>query len=122
MDAQYFGKAAENYAVYYLKRKQFKILKRNYRYLKAEVDIIALHEKTLIIVEVKGRTSTLFGDPETFITKKKIALLTLATNQFVQENELDVSVRFDIVAVLRLDGKWEVNHIENAFYAFDGNS
>lgn len=120
MDNHELGKAAESYAVSYLKSIGYKILKQNYRYLKAEVDIIAQVENTLVIVEVKARSSIVFGDPESFVNKKKISLLVMAADHFIQEQALDVSVRFDIIALLCKNGKWVVNHIEEAFYAFDG--
>ena len=66
------GKIGEQLAIDYLLKNGYKIRERNYRYLKAEVDIIALKENTLVAVEVKTRTSNYFGNPEDFVTKKKI--------------------------------------------------
>ena len=78
------GKRGEDAAVNYLIEKGYQILRRNYRYLKAEVDIIAKKDDVIIGVEVKTRTSNYFGNPQDFINQKKIQLLTMA---------LDISCR-----------------------------
>ena len=77
------GKIGEQLAIDYLLKNGYKIRERNYRYLKAEVDIIALKENTLVAVEVKTRTSNYFGNPEDFVTKKKIKLLVSAIDFYV---------------------------------------
>ena len=121
MDAQILGAAAEDYAVHYLKRKAYQIRKQNYRFLKAEIDIIAQIDDFLVIVEVKARTTSIFGKPEEFVTPKKIKLIVSAADEYLQRENIQMEVRFDIVAVLRQHGKWEVSHLENAFYPFDGD-
>lgn len=65
------GKLGEELAADFLVKKGYKIRAKNWRYLKAEVDIIAEKENTIVAVEVKTRTSDYFGDPQDFITKKK---------------------------------------------------
>ena len=69
MEKHELGKAAENQALIYLKNKGYHILRQNFRYLKAEVDIIAQIQQTLVIVEVKARSNIAFGDPESFVNK-----------------------------------------------------
>ena len=54
------GKKGELFAVQYLQKKGYRILERNWRYLKAEIDIIALFENTVVIVEVKNKILNLF--------------------------------------------------------------
>lgn len=113
-----FGKLGEQKAVDFLLEKDYEILLRNYRYLKAEVDIIAKKEEELIIIEVKSRTSGFFEDISDTITPKKIRLLTMAADHYIQENDLEVEVRFDIITVIRKGERFEVEHLENAFYHF----
>lgn len=113
-----FGKQAEAHAVAYLQEKGCIILERNYHYQKAEIDIIAQKNDTLIIVEVKARSTSYFGEPQQFVSKKKIQLLTNAVDHYIIENDLDVEVRFDIIAILRQQKTFIVNHIEDAFYFF----
>ena len=113
-----FGKRGEQIAVDFLINKGYKILARNYRYQRAEIDIIAEKDGILSVMEVKSRTHGFLEDITAAINRKKIGLLTLATNQFVVENDLDVEVRFDILLVVKEKERYTVEHLENAFYHF----
>ena len=115
-----FGKRAEDAACNFLEAKNYQILERNFRYLKAEVDIIARLENTLVIIEVKARSDNHFINPEEAVNKKKIKLIVNATDAFMQNGNRTEEVRFDIISILRQkDGKLLAEHIENAFEAFD---
>ena len=115
-----FGKIAEDLAVDFLVKNQYKILARNFRYLKAEVDIIAEFENHIIIVEVKARHTDAFLEPQEAVNKKKIKLLIAASNYFIEENNLDKEVRFDIISVLPNKQKTlEIHHIIDAFQSFE---
>ena len=113
-----FGQTAENHAALFLQKKGYAVLARNFRYLKAEIDLIVRKENTLVVVEVKARSTLNFGTPASFIGKKKIRLLLQAADYFVQAQDLDVDVRFDIISIFNYQGKWTVEHLENAFYPF----
>ncbi len=113
-----FGQIAEQRAVTYLKKMGYEILEQNYRYRKAEIDIIAKKDTFIIVVEVKARSSSFFGAPESFVNQKKIQLLVLAIDAYIQKNNLDVEVRFDIISYVVEKGIWTRDHIENAFYSF----
>lgn len=101
-------------------KKSYRILEQNYRYLKAEVDLITQIRNTVVIVEVKARTSDYFARPESAVTAKKIKLLVLAANKFIEDYNLDVDVRFDIMAMMYSNWKWTIEHIEDASYSFEG--
>ena len=117
-----FGKKAEELAAEFLLKKGYTILYRNYRYLKAEIDIIAEKDNELMIVEVKARTTDIFLEPQEAVSKKKIKLLVSAADHFVQEMNRNQQVRFDIIAVLpNDDGTFEINHIKDAFTAIDAS-
>lgn len=113
-----FGKLGEQKAVSYLEGDGYEIMAQNYRYLHAEIDIIARKGKIVAIVEVKSRNKGFLEDISTVINPKKVRLLTMAANQFVQERDLDLEVRFDMVKVIKSPEKTEIEHIENAFYHF----
>ena len=116
-----FGKESENLAVEFLEKKGYKILVKNYRYLKAEIDIIAETENQIIIVEVKARSTDTFLSPEEAVNKKKIRLLISATSHFLEENEIDKEARFDIITILpNEENQFQIKHIENAFDITDG--
>jgi len=100
-------------------RNGYEILERNFYYDKAEIDIIAKKDAdTLVIVEVKTRNSEFFGDPQEFVTPSKIKLLVKAANEYVISNDLDMEVRFDIIAVIKNKTDEKIEHFENAFYHF----
>lgn len=112
------GKKGEQLAVEFLLKKKYTILETNYRFLKAEVDIIAKKEDTIVAVEVKTRSSEAFGNPQDFVNKKKIQLLVLAMDHYVQDKDLDVEVRFDIIAIINQKSTFTIDHIEDAFLYF----
>lgn len=112
------GKEGEKLACNFLLNKKYKIIEQNWRYLKAEIDLIAITENTLVIVEVKTRTNSYFGDPQDFISPKKIKLLVSAANEYVISRNLDFEVRFDIVSIIKNKKETKIEHLENAFLHF----
>ena len=117
-DHNELGKKGEQLAVDFLIKNDYKILEKNYRYLKAEVDIIALKGGVLSAVEVKTRTSDYFGSPEEFVNPKKIKLLISAMDNYVVTKDLDVEVRFDIIAIITNKKETKIEHLEDAFLHF----
>ncbi|WP_047418496.1 YraN family protein [Cellulophaga sp. Hel_I_12] len=113
-----FGKVGEQLAVAHLIKNGFQIKYRNYRFLKAEVDIIAQKGATLAIVEVKSRSTHFIDDLNDLIPPKKRKLLVLAADHYVVEQQLDVDVRFDIITIFKKNGSFKIDHIEDAFYHF----
>lgn len=112
------GKLGEELAVDYLQKSGYEILDTNWRFQKAEVDIIAQKENVLAVVEVKTRSSLDFGLPQDFVKPKKIQLLVKAINEYVVNNDLDVTVRFDVIAIHKNKEAFDLEHIEEAFYYF----
>lgn len=112
------GKKGEQLAVDFLLNKGYKILERNYRYQKAEIDIIARLNNTLCAVEVKTRSTPDFGNPQDFVKPKQIQQLIKAIDFYVIENDLDVEVRFDIVAIIKNKLGTKIEFFENAFLHF----
>jgi putative endonuclease len=112
------GNKGEEIAVTYLLKNKYRILERNWRYKKAEVDIIAIKKGVLAVVEVKTRSSDYFGNPQDFVNQKKIQLLVNAVNEYVLTKNLDVEVRFDIIAILKTNEQFEITHLKDAFYYF----
>lgn len=112
------GKQGEEMAVAFLQEKGYEIVARNFRFQKAEVDIIARKEGVLAVVEVKTRSSLDFGDPAQFLKRRQIQHLMSAIDYFVNDHELDVDVRFDIVAIIKNQQGTQVEHMEDAFLLF----
>lgn len=113
------GKQGEQAAVDYLKTKGYKILETNWRYEKSEIDIIAKYKEEIIFVEVKTRSSKNFGYPEEAVDNKKQNQISNAAGNFLRENKLKQSVRFDIISLNTTSNhQFEIYHIEDAFYPF----
>ena len=112
------GKLGEELAVEFLRKEGYEILETNWTFQKAEIDIIAQKENTLAVVEVKTRSSLEFGLPQDFVKPKKIQLLVKAINEYVVSKDLDIEVRFDIIAVHKENKSFAVEHLKDAFYHF----
>lgn len=111
------GKTGEDIAVEHLQAKGYRILDRNWRWGRHEIDIIAQDQNVIIIIEVKTRHSNHFAEPETAVTRKKQEILIRSANAYTRYHNLNGEVRFDIVAILLNRGQIMVNHMTDAFYA-----
>ena len=109
------GQIGEDLAVKYLAQKEYQVLARNYRYKRAEIDIIAKYQQKIIFIEVKARSGTQFGQPEEFVTPQKEALIQSAAENYLFENQLDAAIRFDIIAILKEKNTYQIEHIIDAF-------
>ena len=94
----------------------YTILESNWRHKKMEIDIIASKDDTLVLVEVKTRGTKNFGDPESFVDKKKQLMMADAAETYIFQNQLEVSVRYDIISVVVETYHVMVLHIEDAFF------
>jgi putative endonuclease len=112
------GKLGEDLAVEYLRKDGYEILETNWTFQKAEIDIIAMKEGILAVIEVKTRSSLEFGLPQDFVKPKKIQLLVKAIDAYVIERDLDIEVRFDIIAVHKENNSFVIEHLIDAFYHF----
>ena len=112
------GKKGEQLAIEYLTKKGYTIRDKNWRFQKAEVDIIAQKGNILAVVEVKTRSTDYFGNPQDFVNPKKIKLLVTAINEYVISKELDVEVRFDIIGIIKTKKETKIEHLEDAFLYF----
>lgn len=112
------GKEGEQIAVDYLIEKGYEIKVRNWRFKKAEIDIIAQKDNILIAVEVKTRSSDDFGDPQEFLKPKQKNLLIGAMDEYVVSKDLDVDVRFDVIGIIKNQNETKIEHFEDAFFYF----
>ena len=110
------GKKSEDLAVEYLENKGYQILERNWRSGHKEIDIIAKDGDILVVVEVKSRKSTNFGDPDIAVGAMKQRMLIYAAEAYLNYQHLDVEVRFDIISMVITPQGEHIEHIEDAFY------
>jgi len=117
-----FGNLAEDLAVEYLEKKNYRIIARNFRYQKAEIDIVAEFENLIVVAEVKARSYNTIIEPQEAVTKKKIKSIVMCTDFFMQDRTIDKEVRFDIITVLPDEkGVLQLTHIQDAFQSFDAS-
>lgn len=109
------GEKGEQLAKAFLENEGYNIVALNWRANKFEIDLIAKDNEELVFVEVKTRSTAYFGDPEEAVTLKKQQHLINGADYYVQENEIDMECRFDVVAIILNENQKEVKHIKNAF-------
>ncbi|WP_224485113.1 YraN family protein [Robertkochia aurantiaca] len=113
-----YGKLAESLACDLVIQKGYTVLERNYRFDRAEADIIARDGDRLVCIEVKARSRLKYGLPQEAVTRSKIRQLVKVMHHFVTERDIKQEVRFDIIAVSGKGKTLEIEHIEDAFYYF----
>lgn len=112
------GKKGEDIAEELLRSKGYQIIKRNFRFGKGEIDIIAKDGDCLVFVEVKSRKNYDFGEPEYSITKsKQKQLKRIAEGYFYVNGISEQLCRFDVITIVgEKEDELKISHIENAFY------
>ena len=113
---QDLGILGENLAVDELHARGYSILARRHRSRYGEIDIIAQHGQVIVFVEVKLRTTDLFGEAFEAIPRwKQRRIISLALDYLSRNELLDRPVRFDVAAVDERAGELSVEIIEDAF-------
>jgi len=112
---QKVGKIGEDLSVKYLKKKNYKIIERNFRAGKyGEIDIIAKDKGEFVFVEVKTKTDEQFGSPEQeFTYHKKKKMRRAIQNYLYKKYFLDKQWRADLIAIEILEDKQDIRHYEN---------
>ena len=110
------GSEGEELAAAFLIQQGYRIVERNYRFDRAEIDLIARDGEELVFVEVKARYSDKFGTPEESVTPSKIEHLRKAAEGYIHDRQISQQLcRFDVVAIQYVDGKPQIRLIQNAF-------
>ena len=112
------GKKGEEMAVEYLKSQGYKIVDRNYRHARNEIDIISIIDNILVFVEVKYRTNLAYGFPESFVSKGQEKRITEAAENYIFEKNWQKNIRFDIISIE--SGKnTKITHFKDAILPYD---
>jgi putative endonuclease len=110
------GTAGETLAVEFLEKMGMKVLQRNYRFERGEIDIVAEDGRELVFVEVKARRTTSYGEPIEAVDAKKQAQLWKVAEGYLYEHRLEHRpCRFDVVAIFFHNGKAVIKHFKHAF-------
>ncbi len=111
------GQAGETAAADYFLAAGYEIVARGYRHGRAEVDLVLRRgTELLVFAEVKTRSTSQFGPPETFVSARKKELFRLAATHLQETLDWRGDIRFDIVALTQLSQGFRLEHFEDAFY------
>jgi putative endonuclease len=111
------GQRGEELATDHLKKLGYKILFRNWKWGKHEIDIIAEINDTVVFVEVKTRTEGFLEDPRSAVPPAKQRSIIYAADGYIQKFRVDKESRFDVLTVIKKENSYEVEHIPDAFYS-----
>ena len=100
MNRKSFGEWGEKVALRFLRRKKYQILEKSFSSSLGEIDIIGKKEGTVCFIEVKARSSSDYGPPETAVTQQKQNKLRKVALGYLKMKKLDENCRFDIVSIL----------------------
>lgn len=110
------GRKGEELARIYLESKAYVILELNWRFSKAEIDIIAKDKEVLVFVEVKTRSYNYYGEPEDFISENKVSVLTDAAAVYANSIGHEWEIRFDIISIITKGEYHELKHFKDVFF------
>lgn len=117
-DRQALGAAGERAAERFLRRQRYTIVERNYRTPAGEIDLIALDGPTVVFIEVKTRTGSVYGSPFDAVDAHKQRQIIRAARHFLSAKRLlDRPARFDVVGVWWEHGEPRCELVRNAFDA-----
>lgn len=116
------GTIGEEFACQMMRKKGFRIIETNWKFGNLEMDIIAINRKEIVFVEVKTRTSTFSNKrPEEYVDILKKRRMIAAANAYVKINNIEQTLRFDIIGLLIDPLTHEIKdntHLEDAFTPF----
>jgi putative endonuclease len=110
------GQKGEDLAAEHLEKAGYRILRRNWKAGKLEIDIIAENKDFIVFAEVKTRSDDYQEHPLTAINREKQRSMILAADNYIRWNNIDKESRFDVIVVIKTDEDFQIDHIENAFY------
>jgi putative endonuclease len=108
------GSAREEQARRYLESQGLRLLARNYRSRRGEIDLIMRDGDCLVFVEVRYRKSSAYGSAAETVTRTKQQRLIAAAQQYLQQNPSRLDCRFDILGI---DAGSRMQWLKNAFDA-----
>ena len=116
-ELQIFGRKGENIAALFLQKHGYKIVERNFKCKQGEIDIIAKQKNQYIFIEVKTRKSLKYGMPSESVNKTKQNHIKKVAQYYICTNKIsNFIIRFDIIEIYLKNGKYQINHLKQAFY------
>jgi putative endonuclease len=114
---QRVGRGGEEEAARFLTQKGYRILERNFRAERGEIDLVAIDGNSLVFIEVKTKAKDGFGEPEDWVSPKKQRQIGKVAMAYLQKHGLeDADCRFDVIAITHAGTEKRIHHIEDAFW------
>lgn len=110
------GQKGEELAANHLIEAGYKILFRNWKWGKHEIDIIAENNDFVIFAEVKTRNDDFQMHPVTAVTRDKQRSIIRAADGYIQKYNINKEGRFDVITLIKKGEAFDIDHIEGAFY------
>jgi len=110
------GQKGEDLAADHLEKSGYKILFRNWKWGKHEIDIIAENKDFIIFAEVKTRSNDFQMHTASAVTREKQKSIIWAANGYLQKFNVDKEGRFDVITIIKTGESYQIDHIEGAFY------
>jgi putative endonuclease len=109
------GKWGEDYALQFMLKAGCTLKCRNFRFNRMEIDLIMIHDKTLVMIEVKTRQTATLGEPWRAVNLAKQRQIIRVANYYTKAIQWPHEVRFDIISIVHNQDQTELQHIQNAF-------
>ncbi len=109
------GKYGEDIAIKYLEKQGYKILERNFRYSRyGEIDIIAIKNFVICAIEVKARSSNLFGEPLEAVTPKKLEKIVATLQYYLSSTKImHTNYQIDAISIMFDNAAAKIEHVKN---------
>jgi putative endonuclease len=115
-ESHLLGQKGEELATGFLKNSGYKIVYRNWKWGKHEIDIIAEKDGMVIFVEVKTRSEDYLDEQINLVPPAKQKSIIFAADGYIRKNNIDKESRFDVLFIINKGNSFEYRHIEDAFY------
>lgn len=115
-DTDALGPRGEEIAANHLTEKGYRILHRNWKSGRHEIDLVAETGNTVVFVEVKTRSGDYDLLPRDLVTPKKQKIIILAAESYIRRYNINKNSRFDIIIVISKGKTFNIEHIEDAYY------
>lgn len=117
MNKRQVGDYYESLACTYLKNQGARILERNYRAFRGDIDIIAMDGRFLSFIEVKYRRDVRYGSPEEAVTISKQRQICKLSKLYLysKKKSIDIPIRYDVIAITDTDNTATIRWYKNAF-------
>ena len=110
------GRRGEDRAADLYRSRGAEIIDRNVYYPVGELDLIAREpDGTIVFVEVKTRKDESFAAAREFVTPAKQERVRKTAMLWLQQNDVDLQPRFDVIEIVGQGRRQTIRHMENAF-------